>query len=109
MTALGLNANSLVVYTQTGDTARLLASYRLPMPIIAVTNVLSTYRQLSLSFGVHPVFAPDVTTLPELLEKIDHLVLNERLGAEGDTLVVVSALDGRDGNTDTLHVHRVHA
>ena len=109
ITAIGLDANSLVVYTQTGDTARLLASYRLPMPIIAVTNVKSTYRQLSLSFGVHPVFAPDVTTLPELLEKIDHLVLDKRLGAEGDTLVVVSALDGRDGHTDTLHVHRVHA
>ena len=27
----------------------------------------------------------------------------------GDTLVVVSALDGRDGHIDTLHVHEVRS
>ena len=109
MTALGLDANSIVVYTQSGATARLLGRSRLPMPIIAVTNSESTYRQLNLSFGVHPVFAPDVMTFSELLEKIDDLILGDELGVEGDTLVVVSALDGRDGHTDTLHVHRVRA
>ena len=109
MTALGLEATNVVVYSQSGITARLLARYRLPMPIIAVTNVESTYRQLNLSFGVHPIFAPNVTTLSELLEKIDDIILGDQLGAEGDTLVVVSALDGRDGHTDTLHIHRVRA
>ena len=109
MTALGLAANSLVVYSQSGATARLLARFRLPMPVIAVTNSESTYRQLNLSFGVRPVFAPNVTTFSELLEKIDDLILGGELGAKGDTLVVVSALSGRAGHTDTLHVHPVRA
>jgi pyruvate kinase len=74
---------------------------------VAVTNVLPTYRQLSLSYGVHPVYLPQIVSLPQLLERMDQLVLERHWGDVGDTLVVVSALDGRDGNTDTLHVHRV--
>jgi pyruvate kinase len=107
VTAKNLHARGVVIYTQSGATARKMARYRLPVPLVAVTNVRATYRQLNLSFGVHPVYAPDIVLLPQLLASIDTLVLKENLAAVGDTLVVVSALDGRDGNTDTLHIHQV--
>ena len=50
-----------------------------------------------------------VVDLPQLLDEMDHLVLAQRWGDVGELLVVVSALDGRDGNIDTLHVHRIEA
>jgi pyruvate kinase len=109
ITARSLGARRVVVYSQTGVTARLMAHYRLPMPVVAVTNVLTTYRQLSLSFGIHPVYMPDIVSMSQLLEEMDHLVLARHWGEIGDTLVLVSSLDGRDGNTDTLHVHHVRS
>jgi pyruvate kinase len=107
--ALTLKARRVVVYSQSGLTARLMARSRLPMPVVAVTNVLTTFRQLSLTYGVCPVYLPHVVNLPQLLSEMDHLVLEQQWGEVGETLVVVSALDGRDGNIDTLHIHRVQA
>jgi pyruvate kinase len=106
-TALRLKAKQLVVYSQSGLTARLLARCRLPMPVVAVTNIESTFRQLSLSFGVRPLYLPHIVDLPQLLREMDELALAQAWGEVGDALVVVSALDGRDGNTDTLHVHLI--
>ena len=107
--ALSLKARRVVVYSQSGLTARLMARGRLPMPVVAVTNVQTTFRQLSLTYGVCPVYLPHVVDLPQLLSEMDHLVLDQKWGEVGETLVVVSALDGRDGNIDTLHIHRVQA
>jgi pyruvate kinase len=109
ITAIRLGARRVVVYSQSGETARQMARYHLPMPVVAVTSVESTYRQLSLSYGVQPIYAPNIVTLGQLLDEMDRLVLDEQLGEVGDVLVVVSALDGRDGHTDTLHVRHVRA
>ena len=105
--AIGLGARSIVVYSRTGFTARMMARYRLPMPVTAITNEQSTYRQLSLSFGVRPVFMPHIVNLPQLLAEMNQLALKQQWGESGDTLVVVSALDGQDGNIDTLHICNV--
>lgn len=109
VTAVSLSARRVIVYSQSGETARRLARYHLPMPVVAVTSVESTYRQLTLSYGVESVYAPNIMTLNQLLDEMDRLVIDEQLGEAGDVLVVVSALDGRDGNTDTLHVRTVQA
>jgi len=106
-TALNLDARRVVVYSHSGHTARLLARSRLPMNIVAVTNSETTYRQLGLSYGVSPVYLPEVTNLPQLLIEMDRLVVQEAWGSPGDNLVIVSSLDGRDGQIDTLHVHCV--
>ncbi len=106
-TALNLDARRVVVYSHSGQTARLLARSRLPMNIVAVTNMPTTYRQLALSYGVSPVLLPSVTDLPQLLIEMDRLVVDEAWGSPGDNLVIVSSLDGRDGHIDTLHVHCV--
>jgi pyruvate kinase len=106
-TALNLDARRVVVYSQSGQTARLLSRSRLPMNVVAVTNSPNTYRQLALSYGVSPVYLPEVTDLPQLLIEMDRLVVEESWGTPGDNLVIVSSLDGRDGHIDTLHVHCV--
>lgn len=105
--AIGLGARSIVVYSRTGFTARMMARYRLPIPVTAITNEQSTYQQLSLSFGVRPIYMPHIVNLPQLLEEMNQLALKQQWGESGDTFVVVSALDGREGNIDTLHICNV--
>lgn len=43
-----------IVFTQSGSTARLLSTYRLNIPIIAVTNSEEIAKELSLSYSVIP-------------------------------------------------------
>ncbi|HRE98908.1 MAG TPA: pyruvate kinase [Pirellulaceae bacterium] len=105
--AIRTAARRIVVYTRSGNTARLMARYRLPIPIVAVTSVPTTCRQLALSYGVHPLLDPEIHNMTQLLAKMNELALTQHWGEAGDHVLVVSGLDGQDGHVDTLHVHVV--
>ena len=47
--------SKVLVFTETGYTARVLSKHRLPCPIIAATENKHTSETLTLSFGVEPV------------------------------------------------------
>lgn len=51
-----VNAAMIMVATEVGGTARLVAKYRPMIPVISATMERSTARQLALSFGVVPYF-----------------------------------------------------
>ncbi len=107
--AMRMNAKRIVVYTQTGNTARLMARYRLQTPIIAVTSSAQVQRQLVLSYGVRPFLIPEIQDMTQLLQKMNELALELAWGQHGDQLVVVCGLGGQYGYVDTLHVHRVRS
>lgn len=107
VTACALDASRVVVYSQSGATARMLSRLRLAMPVVVVTNCEVTARQLNLSYGVDPLYLPQVMIMPHLLNELDRLAGECGWGAEGEVVVVVSALDGQNGHTDTLHLHRI--
>lgn len=46
---------AIIVFTESGDTARILSKYRFKIPIVAVTNNSDTVRSLALSYGVLPL------------------------------------------------------
>ncbi len=50
-------APAIMVITRSGFTARLVSSYRPPVPVFAVTTDPATYRQLAAVWGVRPVLA----------------------------------------------------
>lgn len=47
---------AVVVFTQSGETARKLAGFRMKLPIVAVTDNREILEALSLSYGVIPYF-----------------------------------------------------
>ena len=49
--AAALESSALVAFTETGTSARLLARYRSPVPILAFTPVEQVRRQLALTWG----------------------------------------------------------
>lgn len=49
-----LKIDKVVVLTETGRTARLLARFRPKLPVHAITSTELTYRTLALSYGVQP-------------------------------------------------------
>ena len=74
-------------------------------------NVASQIRKYAFENtrigGLDPAHTIVLSRFQQLTRQLN--LLGDELGVEGDTLVVVSALNGSDGHTDTLHVHRVRA
>lgn len=72
-----VDIEAIVIFTETGRSARILSSFRPETPVIAVTDRAKTVETLTLSFGITPVFSkfpegeilsPD-KELEELVEK----------------------------------------
>ena len=54
-----VGAKALVAFTMTGETARRLARYRSPIPLMAFTTEPATRSQLALTWGVETFMVPD--------------------------------------------------
>ena len=86
-TAKNLNANAIVVYTNTGDSARNLAGMGPECPILAITDNKNTYYQLGLSWNVFPILVEGKATIDETIETgIERL--KENILEKGDIVVI---------------------
>ncbi|MCL2028878.1 MAG: pyruvate kinase [Deltaproteobacteria bacterium] len=72
MLAADLKSKAIVAATHNGSTVRLVAHLRQPVPVVGLTPSTSTYRQLTLSWGV----------IPALIQPCDSIVLLEQLASE---------------------------
>ena len=86
--AKNLEADAIVCYTHTGNSARRLAGLGAGCPILVVTDNKRTFRQLGLAWNVYPVFIENKgninTVIKEGIEK------HKKLGnlEAGDKVVV---------------------
>src|SRR5260370_1882692 len=68
-------AKAIVVFTSRGSSARLVSPYRPPVGVFAITPHDTTARQLSVSYGVTPLLAPDVSSTDEMLNPMDRVMI----------------------------------
>jgi pyruvate kinase len=89
-TAERVKAKAIVTITQQGNTALKLASYRAPVPIIAVTFSEAVRRRLAIVRGVQALKLDVNPQLDDVLPTVnEHLVRHSWLKA-GDPIVFVS-------------------
>ena len=87
-TAEHVNADAIVAYTKSGNTARLLAGVGVQCPILAVTDNYKTYQQLSAAWNVTPIFVEGEASIENTIAKgIDVLKAKGILEA-GDTVAL---------------------
>ncbi|MCD5382042.1 MAG: pyruvate kinase [Candidatus Pacebacteria bacterium] len=103
--ALAVDANVMIVPTETGATARRIAGFRSTRSIIAVTEHPDTATQLSLVRGVWPIVCDGAHTITELQKNIRVLCTQYKLARKGDRVVVVSGMRfGTSGKSNMLFV-----
>ncbi|SCE34388.1 pyruvate kinase [Streptomyces sp. SolWspMP-sol7th] len=85
-----LDADALVAFTQSGDTARRLARYRTAQPVLAFTTDESTRNQLALSWGVTPYLVPHVDTTDAMVDLVDAETVKLGSLKDGDTVVITA-------------------
>lgn len=106
MTAMDLKAKYIITATSGGYTARMVSSYRPIAPIIASTNDLQTYRQMSLLWGVYPILNNELGTADDVIESSIQLALEKELVKTGDLIVITAGVPvGKSGTTNLLRVH----
>lgn len=103
-----VNARALVAFTMTGETARRLARYRSPIPLLAFTSEPATRSQLALTWGVETFIVPMVDHTNEMVRQVEAVLLDIGRCEKGDKLVIVSGSPlGSPGKTNSLRVHRI--
>ena len=103
-----LNAKTLVAFTKSGDTARRLARYRVPVPVLAFTTDPATRNQLALTWGVQADLVPHVDTTDAMVEQVDREMRKRSDYAKGDTVIITAGSPpGVPGTTNLVRVHHL--
>ena len=104
-----VGAPAIVVITRSGFSARLVSSYRPPVPIFAVTTDPRTHRQLSAVWGVRPVLARlDEVTYETMAAFGRNHVIDSGVGERGATVPVTSGFPFHEaGSTNTMRLERL--
>jgi pyruvate kinase len=103
-----VGATALVAFTISGETARRLARYRSPIPLLAFTPLPATRSQLALSWGVETFIVPPVRHTDEMVRQVETALIETGRFQKGDKVVIVAGSPpGTPGQTNALRVHRI--
>lgn len=104
-----LNSPVVVTFTKSGFTARVVASHRPGVPILALTDEIRTYRQLALVWGVIPELVPPQADSDEAMTRLGvEAVHRLGLAKPGDRIILTAGVPiGVAGTTNLLKVETV--
>lgn len=107
-TAIDLNAYSIITFTSTGHTARMVSKFRPQCPIIATTENEGVMRKLALIWGVYPVKTSHVGSTDEVINNSIESVKEMNHLNKGDLVIITAGVPaGVSGTTNLIKVHAI--
>ncbi len=105
--AATLKAKAIVVFTQSGSTAALIAKFRPHLPIIAFTPFREIRQRLALYWGVQTWPVGSLSETGQQIEEVEKTLLAEGF-KKGDLVVITMGvpLEAR-GSTNLMRVHKL--
>jgi len=105
-TAYDMGAKAILVCSETGNTARLVAKYRPNMPVLVLTATESVARQLQgLCRGVKTTVMGSMIGTDSIVHRAEDLIKEMGWVKAGDTVVAVHGqMEGRPGSTSLCRV-----
>jgi pyruvate kinase len=103
-----LDVKLVVVWSQTGATARIFSKGRFPVPLVALSSDHRTLRRMAMHFGVIPHELAPPQKMLDLVDSVDSLVQERKFAALGDRIVIVAgAALGTPGTVNGIIIHTV--
>jgi pyruvate kinase len=103
-----LHMKVIVVFTETGFSAKVVSKYRPPSPIVTFSPNQETRRQLSLFWGVNPKRMERIRYIDELPEIAERRLREEKLVKDGDIVGIIAGTPlGSRGSTNLLRIMRI--
>jgi pyruvate kinase len=101
-----LKAKALVVFTQTGKTARLVSRQRPQVPVIALAHTEEVQRQLQLNWGVESLLIKSHPAMEAVVEKAQKILLEQKCVKRGDTIVILAS-SPKGTKTNFIKAHSI--
>jgi pyruvate kinase len=103
-----LHMKAVVVFTETGYSARLVSKYRPRAPIVTFSPNQETRRQLSLFWGVNPKSMDRIKYIDQLPEIAEQRLRKEKLVKDGDIVGIIAGTPiGSRGTTNLMRLMRI--
>ena len=83
-----MEADAIVCYTHTGNTARNLSGLGAGCPILAITDNKRTFRQLALAWNVTPIYVDAQENIDKTIEAGIEKLKNKEILESGDLVVI---------------------
>jgi pyruvate kinase len=106
--ASALDIGTIVAFTESGSTARLLSKYRPRARIVAFTPEERTRRRMSLYWGVEPMVMGRLLSTDEMIAAAGERLLEMGLCEAGEGVVMVAGVPPNESkSTNLMKIHRV--
>jgi pyruvate kinase len=106
--AENLGSKYIVVYTESGYTARLVSKYRPQCSVLGLSRHEAVCRRMKLLWGVRAKQLGQVDDLDALVAKTQAILLKSGWVKKGDLISVVAGTPFRvAGKTDLIKLHRI--
>jgi len=104
-----LPMGAIAIFTQTGNTARMLSKYRPRASVYAFTHVPAICNRMNLYWGVRPLLRMQARNAEQMLAAAEHELLSQGLIRDADVLGVVAGTQMASGSTNFFRLHTVTA
>jgi pyruvate kinase len=102
-----VNMSVISVYTETGNTARLISKYRPKAEVFAFCHVEPICNFLNLLWGVHPLIIEQIRSVEGMVKNADDELKKRGVVRPGDVMAVVAGTQSTSGSTNFIRLHRV--
>jgi pyruvate kinase len=102
-----LPMSAIAVFTETGNTARMISKYRPQASIYAFTHNSTVAQRTNLYWGVHPMKCGQRLSSDTMVDVAEYELLRRGLLKSGDVLGVVAGTRQASGSTNFMRLHVV--
>ena len=102
-----LGVKGIITDSSTGQTARNLAAFRGPNPVLAICYNEKLPRLLNLSYGVTPVYQKEQISQPDLFKAAVRMLRQKGYITDTDKVAYLSGSLGEGGGTTFLEINTV--
>ncbi|MBI5157794.1 MAG: pyruvate kinase [Acidimicrobiia bacterium] len=109
-TANTLRLGTVVAFTESGNTARLVSRYRPNSRIVAFSPSETTLHRLAAVWGVTPLLFPRYASTDEMIAQAEQVLLERGLVAPGEWVAMVAGIPpNQQASTNLLKLHVIGA
>jgi pyruvate kinase len=103
-----LKCKLVVIWSQTGSTARIFSKHRFHIPIVALSSDERALRRMALHYGVVAQAMTPPTDMASLVDQVDRFVQEKKMAESGDRIVVVAGSSlGTPSTMNGIVIHTV--
>jgi pyruvate kinase len=104
-----LHMGAIAVFTESGNTARLISKYRPKTQIYAFSDLVPVCNRMNILWGVHPVRRGRARSSEDMVAVAERELVRQGEIGPGDVLGVVAGTQMSSGSTNFMRFHVVTA